>query len=197
MAEKCENCGSAIGKLETPFVYQDSIVCVTCYEKINSGRRQAASSPPPVKPKPAIPAVTPESVGTPTAYVDSNLTEGEFVTYRASVHWAIYLPGIILAPVLIGVLLLIVAYVVTKTTEMAVTNRRVIAKTGLISRRTLEMNLSKIENVGISQGVMGRILGYGVVTVSGTGGTRETFQTIAAPLKFRRAVQDQTHGLNQ
>ena len=74
--------------------------------------------------------------------------------------------------------------------EFAVTNKRVIVKTGLISRRTLEMNLSKIESVNVDQSIMGRILGYGTITIIGTGGTRESFPKIANPLLFRKKFQE-------
>ena len=56
------------------------------------------------------------------------------------------------------------------------TNRRIIIKTGFIARNTFEMNLSKIESVNVDQSFMGRILGYGSMTIIGTGGTREAFQ---------------------
>jgi uncharacterized membrane protein YdbT with pleckstrin-like domain len=75
------------------------------------------------------------------------------------------------------------------TNEFAITNKRIIIKSGLLSRRTLEMNIAKVESVNVDQGILGRILGYGVVTVIGTGGTRETFQSIADPLAFRKAFQ--------
>ena len=60
--------------------------------------------------------------------------------------------------------------------------------TGLISRRTLEMNLEKVETIKVDQGIFGRILGFGTVTVVGTGGTKEAFKWMAEPLAFRRAV---------
>ena len=39
---------------------------------------------------------------------------------------------------------------------------------------------------------MGRIFNYGTITLSGTGGVREVFDNIAAPLEFRRKIQSQT-----
>ena len=127
------------------------------------------------------------------SYVESNLSAGERVIHQGELHWAIFLPGIILLPLYgIGVIFLILAYVRKISTEMAVTNKRVIIKDGFISRRTIEMNLAKIENIGIDQGIVGRLLDYGTVTVVGTGGTREQFKYVAIPLAFRRAVQAQT-----
>jgi uncharacterized membrane protein YdbT with pleckstrin-like domain len=75
--------------------------------------------------------------------------------------------------------------------EFAVTSRRVIIKTGWISRRTIELNMSKVESVEVAQDIFARMLGYGTITVIGTGGTREPFSLINDPLGFRRAVQSQ------
>jgi DNA-directed RNA polymerase subunit M/transcription elongation factor TFIIS len=92
-----------------------------------------------------------------------------------------------------GLITLISTLIYVRTTELAVTNQRVIAKVGLISRRTLEMNVAKVENIQVDQGILGLLLGYGKITVVGTGGTREPFWYIADPLSFRRAVQAQLH----
>jgi Bacterial PH domain len=79
-------------------------------------------------------------------------------------------------------------------TEMAVTNRRVIIKTGLASRRSLEIMLPKVESIRIDEAFVGRMLGYGTMTIRGTGGTPEPFLRIAHPTEFRRAVQQQIDG---
>jgi uncharacterized membrane protein YdbT with pleckstrin-like domain len=76
-------------------------------------------------------------------------------------------------------------------TEMAVTNRRVLIKTGLTSRRTLDLMLSRVESIGVEESFWGRMLGFGSVVVRGTGGTPESFVLIAHPQEFRRSVQQQ------
>jgi uncharacterized membrane protein YdbT with pleckstrin-like domain len=94
---------------------------------------------------------------------------------------------------------LVVAAIVTfsygvakrNATEMAVTNRRVLIKTGMSSRRTLDLMLSRVESIGVEESAVGRVLGYGSVVVRGTGGTPEPFLMIAHPQEFRRAVQEQ------
>ena len=73
--------------------------------------------------------------------------------------------------------------------EFAITNKRIIIKVGLISRHTLEMNLSKVESVIVDQGIWGRIIGYGSITVIGTGGTNEPFTHIANSMEFRKQFQ--------
>jgi uncharacterized membrane protein YdbT with pleckstrin-like domain len=76
-------------------------------------------------------------------------------------------------------------------TEMAVTNKRVVVKTGLAGRRTVELLLPRIESIAVEEPAMGRVLGYGTVIVRGTGGTPEVFPQIARPLEFREQVQRQ------
>ena len=72
-------------------------------------------------------------------------------------------------------------------TEIAVTNRRVIYKTGLIRRQTNEMNMDKVESVQIDQSILGRMLDYGNVTILGTGEGFETLRTIASPIELETA----------
>jgi uncharacterized membrane protein YdbT with pleckstrin-like domain len=77
-------------------------------------------------------------------------------------------------------------------TEVAVSNRRVLIKTGLLSRRSIEVLLPKVESIGVDESFVGRMLGYGSVIVRGTGGTFERFDKIARPNELRRQVQQQT-----
>ncbi len=127
------------------------------------------------------------------SYVDSNLSPGETVVYRAKLHAIIFLPGIILTPLIIGLPMLLSAWIRRANTELAVTSKRVIAKVGLFHRTTLELNLSKVETIGVDQSLLGRILNYGTVVVVGTGGTKEPFPNIADPMAFRKAVQSLSH----
>ena len=79
-------------------------------------------------------------------------------------------------------------------TEVAVSNKRVLIKSGLFSRRSVEVLLPKVESIGVNETLVGRILGYGSVVVRGTGGTFETFDRIRQPNEFRREVQGQISG---
>ena len=80
-------------------------------------------------------------------------------------------------------------------TEMAVTNKRLVVKVGIASRRTLELLLQKVESIGVEESLIGRILGYGTVVVRGTGGTPEPFHRMAHPIEFRKQVQEQIEKL--
>jgi uncharacterized membrane protein YdbT with pleckstrin-like domain len=74
------------------------------------------------------------------------------------------------------------------TTEIVVTDRRVIFKTGWISRHTLEMNITKIETVDVDQPIVGRLFGYGTVSVHGTGASMEPMRQVAHPLQLRNSI---------
>jgi hypothetical protein len=94
-----------------------------------------------------------------------------------------------------GIIVILAGMVRRNATEMAVTNRRVVIKTGLASRKTIEMLLNKVESIEVSETTAGRMLGYGTIVVIGTGGTPEPFHKVAHPLEFRNQVQQQIEKL--
>jgi uncharacterized membrane protein YdbT with pleckstrin-like domain len=96
-----------------------------------------------------------------------------------------------LAAFLVAAILLGVGLIKRSATVMVLTNKRVIVKTGLASRRTIELLLSRIESIAVEEPAMGRVLGYGTVVIRGTGGTPEIFEKISHPLEFREQVQSQ------
>ena len=120
-------------------------------------------------------------------YVQDNLTVGEKIIYETKPHWIIFLSWRALFS------LFIAPIIEMYTSEYAVTNRRVIAKVGFISRRTLEMNLPKIESIKVDQSILGRILDYGNIEVIGTGGSSEGFNNIQSPIVFRKQYQQALH----
>lgn len=152
------------------------------------------------------------------SYVDANLIAGETVLYRTRHHWIVLVaPAIVsglLAIIALGLIvqgvsggsseaamglfvLILTALIIgvpiwqRAAAEMAVTDKRVIFKIGLLTRKTLELMLIKVESVGVEQGVFARMLDYGTLVVRGTGGTFEPFHKVAHPLEFRRQVQQQ------
>jgi uncharacterized membrane protein YdbT with pleckstrin-like domain len=92
-----------------------------------------------------------------------------------------------------GVLFLIREWFGWWTTEVAVTNLRVIYKTGLIKRRTNEMNMDKVESVQVDQSILGRVLDYGTVTITGTGVGLETLTGVAQPIELRNCITGVAH----
>lgn len=148
------------------------------------------------------------------SYLDDHLLDGERIVYRAHLHWTIF--GTAILVVLLGVALGIVLYIYEPAywylgavlagvglllaigpliryngSEFAVTNKRVLSKTGFIQRESDETLLSKIEAIAVDQGVPGRVLGFGTVRITGSGGTEDAFPRISEPLEFRRQIQSQ------
>jgi uncharacterized membrane protein YdbT with pleckstrin-like domain len=142
-------------------------------------------------------------------YVNDNLVNGEHVKYSARSHWIEYVNFVAAAAVPAGIMLpfhgggalvlfiflliplLPIPFIRSKTTEMAVTNKRVIMKQGLIRRATLELKFGRIEQVSVDQGIFGRLLGYGDIKLCGTGGSLEIFRNVSDPLTFRNQVNVQ------
>lgn len=120
-------------------------------------------------------------------YIDNNLIKGEVVEFETTYHWIIFFT-------LKALLTLFISPLLDRyTDEFAITNKRIIIKTGLISRKTFEMNHSKIESVNVDQSILGRILGYGSIGIVGSGGTKEVFPNIKNPLEFRKKFQEMTY----
>ena len=150
------------------------------------------------------------------SYVKSVLQPGETIRFATDIHWMVYVPGVLLLVVAIvvyflgaklmggeaGVVVKIVAAIVVAaaavwlflgwfkrlTTEVAVTNKRIIYKRGFISRYTIEMHLDKVESVDVAQSILGRIFGYGDILVRGVGASLEPLRNIESPIEFRNNV---------
>lgn len=112
-----------------------------------------------------------------------------FHIYFAS---ALFTASIILIPV--AIVLLGYAWLKIKSTEMGVTTKRVIKKSGVIKRDTAEIRLSKVESVSVRQGFLGRLFGYGDVVIAGTGGNGAVMAGVRDPLALRVRVQDAVEG---
>ena len=151
------------------------------------------------------------------SYLDKILQPDERIVAIGKKHWIIYLPGI---AVLVLALLIEAATAITPhlsfavevvaaivgvfalilllrewfnqwTTEIVVTNRRVVYKRGFISRFTREMNMEKVESVAVDQTLIGRLLGYGTIDIRGTGAGFEQLRGIADPIALRNAINVQ------
>jgi len=131
------------------------------------------------------------------SYINNNLIDNEEVIYEAKIHWFIFVPSVVffllgiisdgvLGIFLIAIILFIKAIIVKTTTELAITSNRVVAKTGLISRSTIELNHSKVESLNIDQSIFGRLFGFGTLIINGTGGGKTPIPNIDRPLAFRK-----------
>lgn len=129
------------------------------------------------------------------SYIEGTLINDEKVIYEGKLSiWAL-LPNIVLGAILIpvfglGLIFWVVAILRYMTTELAFTNKRVIAKFGFISRRTIELNLPKVESMQVNQGVLGRIFDYGTLVISGAGNPQAPIPGISNPMTFRRSFME-------
>jgi uncharacterized membrane protein YdbT with pleckstrin-like domain len=148
------------------------------------------------------------------SYVQSVLQPGETIRHTASIHWIVYLPGLLvmlialalfvcaglfpdwsrfwhwtaLLVAAVGLILLVPEWFTWWTTEIAVTNLRIIYKSGFIRRSTVEMHMDKVESVDVDQSILGRLFDYGTINVRGVGTGFEPLETIAAPLDLRNHI---------
>jgi uncharacterized membrane protein YdbT with pleckstrin-like domain len=132
------------------------------------------------------------------SYIEESLSEGEKVVRVFRQHWITRIPlvlWILLAIATFGLALPIAIYewLRLRTLEFGVTNKRVIFKQGIISRRTEEMKLGSIETVEIDQGVWGRMLGFGDIKVTGRGVSDVLFMRIDDPMEVKRGIEGVSH----
>ncbi len=141
------------------------------------------------------------------SYVQNNLMPTEKVVYEGKLHWFIFVPagvflflslsmlpgisaeggGILFSIFLIiTIVLAINAFLMKISTELAVTNKRVIAKFGFIRRKTIELSHNKVESFNVDQGIFGRVFNFGTLGINGTGGQKTPIPKICQPLDFRK-----------
>lgn len=148
-------------------------------------------------------------------YIDRHLMQDEEIAVRRRLHWVVFLGPLLLALVSLvavfaglytghpwiqivagGVLAIAAIWAAPiliryLSTEFAVTNKRLIRKEGALRHSSRELHLSKVESVHVEQSLAGRVLGYGSMIVSGTGGLNHVFERIPHPLRFREEIQRQ------
>jgi membrane protein YdbS with pleckstrin-like domain len=151
------------------------------------------------------------------AHYTKVLQPDETVKEIGRMHWSIYWPTVLLALIAIGlcvvaevvvieepdrtyclyaaaavgvlaILVFIGEWIKRRSTEIVVTDKRVIYKRGLVSRYTAEMNITRIETVDVLQGIGGRIFNYGTLMIRGTGAGIEPLRAVGAPLRLRNAI---------
>ena len=136
------------------------------------------------------------------SYIDGALIKDERVIYTGNISlWSlaplIALGVLFLAAWGLGLIFWVVAYIRYKTTELAFTNKRVIAKFGFISRQTVELNISKVESIQVNQGILGRIFNFGTLIISGAGNPQAPIPGISDPMGFRRAFMEAQDGAGE
>lgn len=126
-------------------------------------------------------------------YIDKSLAPGEEVVVRGqwpTLYWiGAWAALLVLGIIGVGVFMFAAMAIKMKTTDFAVTNRRVILKRGWLNLSTQEVSTSSIETVEVAQRFWGRIFGYGKVRVTGTGDSHIVFPPMKNPIAFRRAIE--------
>ncbi|HSU07546.1 MAG TPA: PH domain-containing protein [Acetobacteraceae bacterium] len=151
------------------------------------------------------------------AYYTKVLQPDETVKEIGRMHWSIYWPSVFFALIAIAifvvgevvaveepqrtyclyaaaaigaiaVLVFLAEWLRRRSTEIVVTDRRVIYKRGLLSRYTVEMNVARIETVDVQQGIGGRIFNYGTLLIRGTGAGIEPLRGVGGPIRLRNAI---------
>lgn len=124
------------------------------------------------------------------SYIQNNLASNEKVLHNAKISIISLFPhifwGILTLPLFIGIFFLISAAIRYHSTELAITNKRIISKFGIIKRSSVELSLGKVEGIKVEQGIIGRIFNYGSIIVSGTGGDNAPIPNISNPMEFRK-----------
>jgi hypothetical protein len=183
---------------------------LSAFPQFATSYRESPSPPPIPVPATAGPAPAAQHLG---SYTTATLQPNERPLHQTTIHWmalsgsviGAVLSLIVIVPIamfaawrdfywawlllVIPAGILLSAAVTVKTSELVITDRRVLIKVGFIQRHTFEMFISKIESVAVFQSMLGRLFNYGTVEIRGTGGSSESFATIAAPLPFRDAIQ--------
>lgn len=127
-----------------------------------------------------------------TSYVEGALIQDEKIVHLGHISlwsmWHLIALGILLLPLVgIGLIFLVKAYIRYKTTELAITTKRVIVKFGFVRRSTVEININKVESIQVDQDVFGRLFDFGTLIISGAGSAQAPIPGISEPMEFRKA----------
>ena len=152
-----------------------------------------------------------------TNYINKSLAQGETIrsTHKPS-KWMLLAPSIVFVTSLImltfpiiaqmqgigaiglfsfavgyfifGLIVMLTALINVYTTEYGITDKKVIAKSGLIARKVDELRLDKFEGADVNQSILGRIFGFGDVVFSGTGLQKVSFAWVPNPLEVKRTI---------
>ncbi|MDR1694964.1 MAG: PH domain-containing protein [Lactobacillaceae bacterium] len=147
------------------------------------------------------------------SYIRSSLSFDEYILVYIRMHivvwletwlwgfatlaslYATTLPYPTIIPFIVLLIITIYKYFVVAVIEMALTNKRVIRKTGVIWVKSEELLLSRVESIEIKQTVIGRILNYGTITFSGTGTSKVKLRMVRSPRQVKREIENYFGGV--
>ncbi|MDT8339701.1 MAG: PH domain-containing protein [Sulfurimonas sp.] len=127
-------------------------------------------------------------------YINDSLSNDEEIKALFKLHWFSKIPmiiWIILSIPTFGATLLLAIWewLRLRSIEQGVTNKRVILKKGIVSRKSEEMKIASVETVEIIQGVIGRIFGFGTIKVTGRGISDLIFKNVDDPMDVKKKIE--------
>jgi membrane protein YdbS with pleckstrin-like domain len=145
------------------------------------------------------------------SYFGDDLMADEHVVYSTSLHWIIFWrPAVLFVIAMVGLVIVSGGWMVLSnlfvplagldalslfmlylSSEVRVTDQRVLGKAGWLPHQSLEAPLSEIEELSVRQGILGRMFGYGTIVVSSAGGLRRRLAHIREPLELQRRLREQ------
>lgn len=130
------------------------------------------------------------------------------IIYFTRLHWIVFFGPVLMlvlscfigyyVPPLIPVSYFIIAFalvwiamtwVTYHFSSITIKKKRVIICTGMLVRQTIDIPLAKIETIDIRQSIIGSLLKYGTLVITGTGGTKHFIHFIYSPLTCRRYIE--------
>lgn len=128
-------------------------------------------------------------------FISESLSNGEHIYKEFQHHWAVKFfitLNFILGFITLGIWLIpaVIYWLKWKCTEQGVTSKRIIRKHGIIARTTDELRLSAIESVYFSQGILGRIFGFGTVTITGRGQGAVVLSWMVDPMNVKLDIEN-------
>lgn len=117
-------------------------------------------------------------------YVNNSLVNNEKVLYTGAFalwdnfFWIVISFGTLLIPI----------FLFQKFSEIAITNNRVVGKSGILRRKTYDFGLKNIESIDVKQTILGRIFGYGDIVITGSGASNLLIPALKSPEEFKKQL---------
>jgi membrane protein YdbS with pleckstrin-like domain len=141
-------------------------------------------------------------------YIDNTLGADEKIAYRCRLHWAVFLGPMLVMVIgglsipskglaafiilLIGVTWAIWSAVAVQMSEFGITEKRLLMKVGFPWKKLYEIPLVKVQDINVYQPTLGRILNFGKIMITVTGGRRHSFRMVSGPLQFAEKIHEHT-----
>lgn len=148
------------------------------------------------------------------AFPHKLLTENETIVFDMHPHWKVLVDEALKLAILVGLAVLVKARIDAswtnfsiglgvvvwtlmalpdilkwRFTDFTLTNERLISRRGVIAKNSKEIPLETINTVTFDQSILGRMMGYGTLTVESAGENgQETFTNARKPEDMQKAI---------